>query len=95
MRFHYAFVLRRGLFLPLLDEVTAHSSSLSSEFSEQSQPEHEHRDDDERLFLRRDFFFEELVFDDDLHNNVICFFAFVLLFRSLGVLLQVRRLQLE
>lgn len=48
MRFHYDFVLRRGLFFPLLDEVTAHSSLLSPEFSEQSQPEHEHQDDDER-----------------------------------------------
>lgn len=47
MRFHYHFVLRRDLFLPLLDEVTAYSSLLSSEFSEQSQPEHEHQDDDE------------------------------------------------
>lgn len=44
MQFHYDFVLRRGLFFDLLDEVTAHSSSLSSEFSEQSQPEHEHQD---------------------------------------------------
>lgn len=48
MRFHYPFVLWRGLILDLLDEVTAHSSALSSEFSEQSQPEHEHQDDDER-----------------------------------------------
>lgn len=48
MRFHYAFILRCGLFLPLLDEVTAHSSSLSSESSEQLQSEHEHQDDDER-----------------------------------------------